>query len=216
MSEFERIAAAYRRGAEWQWQNAVKGTLGVAPGLKKAAYDYADKTLPPVDHVAVSEKPFMYGIMEPDGSAYMDEVCVDLSAGPLQEMIDDSEMKGYTVVPLYLQPPSSDVAGYELPADIIESLLAIGKVEWGVSLTQTDDKHASDLLDTLRITREHFGITEAETGINGVYLEGTGTVLAHTGMSPNSPQHARILVGAWNQLVEIAKAHSAKPEADHG
>ena len=52
MSEFERIAAAYRRGAEWQWQNAVKGTLGVAPGLKKAAYDYADKTLPPVDHVA--------------------------------------------------------------------------------------------------------------------------------------------------------------------
>lgn len=106
-------------------------------------------------------------------------------------------------------PPSSHVAGFDLPADIIESLLAIGPVEWGVSLTQSDEKHASDLLDTLRITREQFGVTEEETGIHGVYLEGTGTVLAHTGMSPNSPQHARILVGAWNHLVEIAKAKAA-------
>ena len=101
-----------------------------------------------------------------------------------------------------------------LPSDIIESLLAIGPVEWGVSLTQSDEKHAYDLLDTLRVTREHFGVIDKETGIHGVYLEGTGTVLAHTGMSPNSPQHARILAGAWNQLVEIAKAHAAAPEGD--
>ena len=66
----------------------------------------------------------------------------------------------------------------ELPADIIESLLAVGPVEWGVSLTQADEKHASDLLDTLHITREHFGVTEEETGIHGVYPKGTGTVLA--------------------------------------
>jgi len=115
--------------------------------------------------------------------------------------------------------PVQDVVGFDLPADIIESLLAIGPVEWGVSLTQSDEKHASDLLDTLRITREHFGVTDEETGIHGVYLEGTGTVLAHTGMSPNSPQHARILVGAWNQLVEIAKTRAvlSTPEgSDNG
>jgi hypothetical protein len=105
--------------------------------------------------------------------------------------------------------PASQMTGVELPADVIESLLAIGTVEWGVSFSQSDEKHASDLLDTLRITREHFGVTDEETGIHGVYLEGTGTVLAPTGMSPNSPQHARILVGAWNQLVEIAKARAA-------
>jgi hypothetical protein len=103
-----------------------------------------------------------------------------------------------------------DQVAYELPTDVVDSLLAIGVVEWGVSLTQPDEKHASDLLDTMRITREHFGIADEETAIHGVYIEGTGTVLAHTGMSPNSPQHARILVGAWNQLVEIAKAQRAR------
>lgn len=93
-----------------------------------------------------------------------------------------------------------------LPADIIESLLAIGPVEWGQTHTQTDGKHIDDLEDTLKLTREHFGIEDKETAIHGVYLAGSGVVLAHTGMSPNSPQHARILAGAWNQLVDIAKA----------
>lgn len=98
----------------------------------------------------------------------------------------------------------------KLPDDIIDSLLSIGYVEWGVTFSQADEKHASDLMDTIRTTREHFGIDDEETAIHGVYLEGTGTVLAHTGMSPNSPQHARILVGAWNKLVEMAK--TARPE----
>jgi hypothetical protein len=94
----------------------------------------------------------------------------------------------------------------EIPDDVIESLLKIGKVEWGQTFTQTDEKHVEDFKDTLRLTRESFDIEADETAIHGVYLEGTGVVLAHTGMSPNSPQHARILVGAWNQLVELARA----------
>lgn len=93
-----------------------------------------------------------------------------------------------------------------LPNDIIERLLAVGRVEWGTSLYQADEKHVEDFRDTLRITREHFATEADETAIHGVYLEGTGTVLAHTGNSPNSPQHARILVGAWNQLVDMALA----------
>lgn len=94
-----------------------------------------------------------------------------------------------------------------LPADVVETLRSIGLVEWGRSFEQPDEKHVSDFVDTLRITREHFG-TEGETAIHGVYLAGTNTVLAHTGSSPNSPQHARILVGAWNHLVEQAGAAS--------
>lgn len=97
----------------------------------------------------------------------------------------------------------------ELPDDVIESLLAMGRVEWGTSLHQPDEKHVEDLRDTLRITREYFGTEEEETAVHGVYLAGTNTVLAHTGNSPNSPQHARILVGAWNQLVDIAEAARA-------
>lgn len=98
--------------------------------------------------------------------------------------------------------------GIELPEDIIKSLLQIGLVEWGQTFCQSDEKHVEDFRDTLRITRDHFGIEAEETTIHYVCLEGTSTVLAHTGMSPNSPQHARILAGAWNQLVELAKAHS--------
>jgi hypothetical protein len=94
-----------------------------------------------------------------------------------------------------------------LPSDVIETLLAIGPVEWGRTHNQNDGKHIDDLENTLKLTRQHFGIEVKETTIHGVYLAGTATVLAHTGMSPNSPQHARILVGAWNQLVEAAKSH---------
>lgn len=98
----------------------------------------------------------------------------------------------------------------DLPEDIIESLLAIGKVEWGQTFTQSDEKHVEDLRDTLRLTREYFGMEVGDTALHGVYIEGQGVVLAHTGMSPNSPQHARILAGAWNQLVDIAESSKAK------
>jgi hypothetical protein len=93
-----------------------------------------------------------------------------------------------------------------LPADIIESLLKVGRVEWGVSPMQSDEEHISDLRNTLNLTRKYFEMTEAETQIHGVYLEGQGVIVAHTGTSPNSPQHARILSGAWNQLVDLAEA----------
>ncbi|MCY1741200.1 hypothetical protein [Ensifer sp. SL37] len=94
-----------------------------------------------------------------------------------------------------------------LPDDIRERLLDVGRVEWGTSFKQEDEKHIDDLRDTLRITREYFDIPASQdTAMHGIYLEGTNTVLAHTGMSPNSPQHARILAGAWNQLVDIASA----------
>lgn len=93
-----------------------------------------------------------------------------------------------------------------MPDDVIESLMAIGPVEWGATHSQEDEKHVEDLRDTLRLTREHFNIDAENTAIHGVYLAGTGTVLAHTGNSPNSPQHARIIAGIWNHLVELAES----------
>jgi hypothetical protein len=93
-----------------------------------------------------------------------------------------------------------------IPADVLEVLRTAGPVEWGSTEKQTDEKHVSDLEDTLRLTREYFDGMPAETAMHGVYLAGTGVVLAHTGTSPNSPQHARIIAGLWNTLVVIAEA----------
>ena len=93
----------------------------------------------------------------------------------------------------------------ELPDDIVDRILSVGRVEWGTTHSQVDEKHVDDLRDTLRLTREYFDIKAEETTMHGLYLAGTNIVLAHTGTSPNSPQHARILAGAWNQLVELAE-----------
>ncbi|PWE52009.1 hypothetical protein DEM27_33380, partial [Metarhizobium album] len=98
------------------------------------------------------------------------------------------------------------MTGFELPADVIESLLKVGLVEWGQTFCQSDEKHIEDYRDTLRMTREGYEIEAEETTISYVALAGTSIVLANTGNSPNSRQTARILVGAWNQLVEIAMA----------
>ena len=92
-----------------------------------------------------------------------------------------------------------------LPDDIVERVLAIGRVEWGTSHYQTDEQHVDDFRDTLRITREHFKREERVTAIHGLFLAGSNTILANTGNSPNSPQHARILTGVWNQLVDLAE-----------
>lgn len=90
-----------------------------------------------------------------------------------------------------------------LPDDIVDRVLAVGRVQWGTSHYQSDEKHVEDFRDSLRITREHFKIEAEETAVHYVALEGTATVLANTGISPNSPQHARILTGLWNQLVDF-------------
>lgn len=91
-----------------------------------------------------------------------------------------------------------------LPQDVVESVLSIGPVEWGATDSQRDEQHIADFANTLRLTREHFD-TEGDAALHGIYIAGSNTVVAHTGISPNSPQHARILAGAWNYLVDVAK-----------
>lgn len=92
-----------------------------------------------------------------------------------------------------------------LPDDIVKSLLAIGRVEWAATDVQSDEEHLSDFERTLKLTRDNFK-TEGNVSLHFVAIEDTGTVVAHTGTSPNSAQHARVLAGAWNQLVSIAEA----------
>ena len=96
----------------------------------------------------------------------------------------------------------------ELPDDLMERLVSAGPIEWGTIVGKTDDEHVADFIDTLRLTREHFG-NEGNTDLNGLYLAGTETVVAHTGTSPNSASHARIIAGLWNALLSVAQEAKA-------
>lgn len=95
--------------------------------------------------------------------------------------------------------------GVTLPDEMATAILAIGRVEWGGPDPRSDEKHVEDFANTLRLTREHFK-TEGPQALHGVYIEGTGIVVCHTGTSPNSGIHAQTLTGAWNWLLAIAAA----------
>ena len=103
------------------------------------------------------------------------------------------------------------ISAKDIPEDVRLSILAMGRVEWGATEAKSDADHLEEFGQTLRITREHFQMTD-DRRMQGLYLEGTGTVIAHTGTSPNSANHARILVGLWNWLHEaIAASESNAP-----
>jgi uncharacterized protein (DUF1786 family) len=94
--------------------------------------------------------------------------------------------------------------GAMIPADLAELILRLGKVEWGQTEAHDAEGHAAHIAESVRITAEHFG-QEGPQHMHGLYLEGTETVACHTGTSPNSPQVARALAGAWNRLVDEAR-----------
>ncbi len=95
-----------------------------------------------------------------------------------------------------------------IPQDVIDSVLAIGKVENGTTVEQSDEQHNVDHAKTLKLTREYFG-TVGDVAMKSVYLKDTDVVLAHTGTSPNAEQHAIILAGLWNWLHDVASTPDA-------
>lgn len=82
--------------------------------------------------------------------------------------------------------------------------LKIGTVEWGSTHEHTPDEHAAHVKKSVEITSKHFE-QEGPQKMHGLYVTGSGTVIGHTGTSPNSPTHARILTALWNRFVEEAK-----------
>lgn len=91
----------------------------------------------------------------------------------------------------------------KIPQEIAAAVLKIGKVEWGAVGPKSDEDHVKGFVETLRITREHFGM-EGDQSMHGVYQQGLEVVVALTGTSPNSGTHAQAIVGAWNYLVDLA------------
>lgn len=99
-----------------------------------------------------------------------------------------------------------------IPADIAQHVRKIGKVEWGQTPAHDADGHGRHIADSVRLTAANFGQTE-DQHMHGLWLEGTETVLCHTGTSPNAPMTTQTLAGAWNWLVDQALA---TPASDGG
>lgn len=93
-----------------------------------------------------------------------------------------------------------------IPREIVEQVLDMGKVEWGATDEQVSEKHIESFAKTLRLTRENFNYEDVPVRMHGLYLEGTETILCHTGTSPNSGVNARALAGAWNWLYDQCTA----------
>lgn len=92
-----------------------------------------------------------------------------------------------------------------------KAALAIGPVEWGMTHEHTAEEHAVHVQKSVEITAEHFA-QEGPQKMHGLYVAGSETVIGHTGTSPNSPTHARILTALWNSFVE--EAEIAQREGD--
>jgi hypothetical protein len=94
----------------------------------------------------------------------------------------------------------------DIPREIVEQVLSMGRVEWSATDELTSAGHLAHLEETLRLTREHFNFEDVPVRMHGVYLEGLEVVLCHTGTSPNSGINAQALAGAWNWLFEQCEA----------
>ena len=117
----------------------------------------------------------------------------------LQAVIDAAKAEARAMV----------AAKLTFPADVLEFALKIGRAEWGQTDPKTAAEHAADMASTVEKTAAHFGQTELQS-LNGLYIEGTGIVICHTGVSPNSPEISRILTGLWNMIYDAAQI-GAKP-----
>ena len=98
-----------------------------------------------------------------------------------------------------------------IPIDLAKHVASLGPAEWGATAAMSADEHGKHVVQSVKITAERFGQTEDQQ-MHGLCLEGTDTVLCHTGTSPNSPQTSRALAGAWNKLVELCAARAALGE----
>lgn len=85
-----------------------------------------------IEDIDATPKPFMYGIQEPDGSAYMEEGCVAPSAEDLQPEVDginsqqDPEDGLYRLVPLFTRPApiTTQVAALQEAEAALEAAIA--------------------------------------------------------------------------------------------
>ena len=73
-----------------------------------------------------------------------------------------------------------------IPEDILAHVAKLGRVEWGQTHAHDAEGHGAHVAESVRKTAEAFDQT-GDQHMHGLWLEGTETVLCHTGTSPNAP-----------------------------
>ena len=105
-------------------------------------------------------------------------------------------------------------ASLTIPSDIAKAVASIGQVEWGATDEKYAAGHAASVQKSVEMTAVYFNQTGPQP-MHGVYIKGDDVVVCHTGTSPNSGQHARAIVGAWNFMLQHARpALKERPHAD--
>ena len=78
--------------------------------------------------------------------------------------------------------------------------------DWGEIPAKTDEEHVEDFRESLRKTREHFGM-EGSQPLHGCFVKGTDMVLCHTGTSPTSRSRARFIASTDPLLIKTLIDH---------
>ena len=90
---------------------------------------------------------------------------------------------------------------FQFPENVIDLVKRIGRAEWGTTEPKTAEDHGADMVNTVKKTAAHFGQIDQQA-MHGLYIDGTNIVICHAGVSPNSPEIARVLTGMWNMLCD--------------
>lgn len=110
---------------------------------------------------------------------------------------------------------NADAIGRSIPPELAKLMIELGEAAWGATDPLDADGHAAHVAESVRITAAHFGQAENQQ-MHGLYVAGTGTVICHTGTSPNSPNTARCLTAAWNFMLSHARSALAGDGIERG
>lgn len=96
----------------------------------------------------------------------------------------------------------------EVPDDLAERVLTVGRVEWGHSGAGTDLAHVLSFAQMLEEARKNFGDGDRRLDMQDVSYtdpERGNLAIALTGTTPHSGRHAQIITGLWNGLHDELK-----------
>lgn len=102
-----------------------------------------------------------------------------------------------------------------IPDRVYQHVIKAGRAQWGATFEKAPEEHAADMVEGIRLTKEHYQQDTLEQPMHGVYVDGTGIVICHTGTSPNSGESAGIIAGLWNMVHDSRPRHPT-PESEPG
>ena len=94
-----------------------------------------------------------------------------------------------------------------IPPEIVSIVTQLGPADWCATEPMTSTEHGQRMTESVQLTEQHFGVS-GRREMQWLCVQGTDTVVAYVGTSPNSGVIARALAGAWNLLHEHCVAQT--------